>query len=76
MRGVGCGAAGRQMRLCPPPRGSACPGHGRITATDIRPRRALSVTLSLGLALWRRRLSLNRRVLEVLADTRAGSART
>jgi hypothetical protein len=47
-----------------------------MTATDIRPRRALPVTLSLGLALWRRRLSLSTRVLEVLADTRGGSART
>jgi hypothetical protein len=64
------------MRLCPSPRDSACAGHGRITATDIRPRRALPVTLSLGLALWRRRLSLSRRVLEVLADTRGGSAHT
>jgi hypothetical protein len=64
------------MRLCPSPRDSACPGHGRIAATNIRPRRALPVTLSLRLALWRRRLSLSRRVLELLADTRGRNVHT
>jgi hypothetical protein len=76
MHRVACGAASRQMRLCLSPRDSACPGHGCISATDIRPRRALPVTLSLVLALWRRRLSLSRCLLGVLADTRGGSART
>jgi hypothetical protein len=47
-----------------------------MAATDIRPRRALPVTLSLRQALWRRRLSLSRRVLELLADTRGGNVHT
>jgi hypothetical protein len=36
----------------------------------------LPVTLRLVLALWRRRLSLSRSLLGVLADTRGGNART
>jgi len=65
------------MRLCPSPRDSAFLGHRCVAATDIGPRRAfLPVVVSLRLTLWRRRLSLSRRVLELRADTRAGSVRT
>jgi len=73
MHRVDCGAASRPMRFSLSSRDGACPGHGGISAAGIRPRRALPVTLGLDLALWRRRLSLNGRLLEVLADTR-GSA--
>jgi hypothetical protein len=74
---VGWGAAYRPMGLCPSPRDSTFLGQRRVAATDIRPRRAvLPVVLSLRLALWRRRLSLSRRVLELRVDTCGGSERT
>jgi hypothetical protein len=69
-------AAWRRLRLSPRRRLSPCRrdgafGHPRVTATDIRPRRAWPVTLDLRLALWRRRRRrLCRRVLELFADGR------
>jgi hypothetical protein len=64
------------MRLCPSPRDSAFRGHRCIAATDIRPPRASPVTFTLRQTLWQRRLSLSRRVLELLADTRGGNVYT
>jgi len=63
------------MRLCPSPRDSAFRSHQSVAATDIRPWRVLP-TLSLRPALRRRRLSLSRRVVELLAEAHAGSVRT
>jgi hypothetical protein len=64
------------MQLRASARDSAFPGYCCITAADVRPRRALPVTLGVGRALRERRLSFGRCVLELLTDTGAGSART